>query len=663
MTAGKKFPWCHEKGYSFTVTGKSQTLIKTEELTLSVILRKFRTLIRILISPVRSLVSFLRALPRRGRKAFRIIHREGWRGLWYAFEERYRLTDRELYELWLRRNILTAKDRDMIRREIKLLSHKPIISILLPVYNTEEIWLKKCLDSVLNQLYPYWELCISDDASTVKYIRRILEEYQTMDGRIRVIFRDVNGHISAATNSALSLASGEYIALLDHDDELTPDALYEVASLINRKPETDVIYSDEDKIDANGKRHSPFFKPDWSPDTFLSLMYTCHLGIYRTSLVREMGGFREGFEGSQDYDLMLRLTEHTEKISHIPLVLYHWRSIPASSSASFNTKNYAQDAGLRAIREALHRRGEDAVVETIDGISGRYRVRYKLDSNPFISIIIPTRDLPDILENCLRSIFQKTVYDNFEVIIVDNDSQDPKTEEVFSHWHEIESKRFRVVPFHIPFNFPALINEGVSHSNADLILLLNNDIEVVSGEWLTEMAAQAIRPKVGAVGVKLLYPDNTIQHAGIVLGIGGIAGHSHKYFSNDQPGYFDRLLVTANCAAVTAACLMVKKSRFLEVGGFDEALSVAFNDVDFCIKLLNAGYYNLCLSHIKLYHHESQTRGPENTVEKQIRFRGEIELMESRWGDLLKKDPFYSPHLTRNKEDSSISVATYQRFQ
>ena len=644
------------------MTGKSQILIKTEELTLSVILRKFRTLIRILISSVRSLVSFLRALPRRGRKALRIMRQEGWRGLWYFIEERFGPTDRELYVLWQRRHRLTARDRERISKEIKMLSQWPIISILLPVYNTDEVWLRKCLDSVLAQLYPYWELCIADDASTMPHIRRILEEYRAMDGRIRVIFREVNGHISAASNSALSLATGEYAALLDHDDELTTDALYEVASLISRKPDTDVIYSDEDKIDAQGRRHSPFFKPDWSPDTFLSLMYTCHLGVYRTALVHRIGGFREGFEGSQDYDLVLRLTEQTEKIYHIPRILYHWRSIPESSATSFQSKDYAQNTGLRAIREALERRGERALVEPIAGLFGRYLVRYYLQENPFISIIIPTRDLPTILEKCLRSIFQKTVYDHFEVIIVDNDSRDPETEALFSYWRERESSRFRVVSLSIPFNFPALINEGVRHARGDLVLLLNNDIEVVSEEWLNEMTAQAMRLRVGAVGVKLLYPDNTVQHAGVVLGVGGIAGHSHKYFENDQPGYFDRLRITANCAAVTGACLMVKKAKFLEVGGFDEALPVAFNDVDFCIKLLKAGYYNLCLSHLILYHHESKTRGPEDTVEKQIRFRSEIELMEARWGDLLKKDPFYSPHLTLDREDSSISVAASQRF-
>jgi O-antigen biosynthesis protein len=644
------------------VTDQSQIVNKKEEITLSVILRKFRTLLRILFSPARRLVSFLRALPRRCRKAIRIIHREGWRGLWYAFEERFRLADRELYELWQRRNRLTARDRDRIRKEIERLPRQPLISILLPVYNTDEIWLRKCLDSVLGQLYPHWELCVADDASTATHIRRILEEYRAGEGRIRVIFREVNGHISAASNSALSLAGGEYVALLDHDDELTPDALFEMALLLNRQPEADMIYSDEDKIDAQGRRHSPFFKPDWSPDTFLSLMYTCHLGVYRTTLVRRVGGFREGFEGSQDYDLVLRLTEHAKKICHIPRVLYHWRSIPASSAASFQTKNYAQDAGLRAIREALERRGEEALVEPIAGLSGRYRVRYRLKDKPLISIIIPTRDLPAILATCLKSIFQKTAYDRFEVIIVDNDSRDSETQALFHCWREREPSRFRVIPLPIPFNFPALINEGVRHARGDLLLLLNNDIEVVSEEWLTEMAAQAMRPRVGAVGVKLLYPDDTVQHAGVVLGVGGIAGHSHKYFSNDRPGYFDRLRITANCAAVTGACLMVQKTRFLEVGGFDEALPVAFNDVDFCIKLLKAGYDNLCLSHLLLYHHESQTRGPEDTVEKQIRFRGEIALMEARWGELLKKDPFYSPHLTRDREDSSISVAASHRF-
>jgi len=638
-------------------------LHKTEEkLTLSVIQRKFRTLTRILIARLRRFASFLRALPRHARKVRQIIRREGWSGLWYTFEERFHLADRELYEIWQRRHRLTAEDRDRIRAQVEKMARPPLISVLLPVYNTDEAWLRKCLDSVLSQIYPHWELCIADDASTLPHVRSILEEYRNGDGRVRLVFRETNGHISAASNSALSLAAGDYVALLDHDDELTPDALYEIAALIGRHPETDMIYTDEDKIDTQGRRHSPFFKPDWSPDTFLSLMYTCHLGVYRTALVRKIGGFREGFEGSQDYDLVLRLTERTDRIRHIPRVLYHWRSIPASSASSFDSKGYAQDAGLRAVREALERRGEDAVAEPVEGLSGRYRARYRLPGRPLVSIVIPTRDLSALLETCLHSVFERTAYDRFEVIIVDNDSREPETRELFRRWQEREPARFRVVPMPIPFNFPALINEGVRKARGDLVLLLNNDIEVVSGDWLAEMAAQAMRPRVGAVGVKLLYPDDTVQHAGVVLGIGGVAGHSHKYLSNDRTGYFDRLRITANYAAVTGACLMVERTKFDDAGGFDEALPVAFNDVDFCIRLLKAGYYNLCLSHPVLYHHESKTRGPEDTVEKQIRFRGEIDLMEARWGELLKNDPFYSPHLTRYREDYSISLASYRRF-
>jgi len=289
-------------------------------------------------------------------------------------------------------------------------------------------------------------------------------------------------------------------------------------------------------------------------------------------------------------------------------------------------------------------------------------VRYRLRDRPLVSIVIPTRDLSELLEICLTSVFEKTSYDRFEVIIVDNDSREAETRGLFQRWQEREPGRFRVVPLPIPFNFPALINEGVRNARGEMVLLLNNDIEVVSGDWLAEMAAQAMRPRVGAVGAKLLYPDDTVQHAGVVLGIGGIAGHSHKYLSNDRPGYFDRLRITANYAAVTGACLMVEKAKFEAVGGFDEALPVAFNDVDFCIRLLKAGYYNLCLNHLTLYHHESKTRGPEDTVEKQIRFRGEIDRMEARWGELLKNDPFYSPHLTRYREDYSISLASYHRF-
>ena len=566
------------------------------------------------------------------------------------------------YRRWRRRHTPSAERLGEMKREAAGFAYRPLISVIVPVYNTDSAKLRQAVQSVEKQTYKDWELCIADDCSTKVETKAELESLATRGDNIKVKLLNKNVGIAVASNAALELATGEFVALLDHDDELSPDALFETAKLLNEQSDVDMIYTDEDKLDESGRHVEAFLKPDWSPELLLSNMYTCHLGIYRKSLVDEIGGFRPGFDGAQDYDLVLRLTELTERVSHIPKVLYHWRSIPASSAALFQVKDYAQDAALRAIREALQRRGEEALVEPIAGLSGRYRVRYRLRGRPKVSIIIPTRDLAALLETCLTSIFEKTLYNRFEVIIVDNDSREAETRDLFRRWREREPSRFRVAPLPIPFNFPALINEGVRAAAGDLVLLLNNDIEVVSGDWLSEMAAQAMRPRVGAVGVKLLYPDDSVQHAGVVLGVGGIAGHSHKYFTNDRPGYYDRLRITVNCAAVTGACLMVMKAKFLEAGGFDEALPVAFNDVDFCIRLLKAGYYNLCLSHVTLYHHESQTRGPEDTVDKQIRFRGEIELMKSRWGDFLENDPFYSPHLTRDREDSSISVASFHRF-
>jgi glycosyltransferase involved in cell wall biosynthesis len=494
-------------------------------MTLSVILRKFRTLIRILLTPLRRLFSFLSAMPRRGLKAMRIIRQEGFLGLWHSFEERFHLADSELYELWKRRHRLTAGDRDRISKEIERLHCRPLISILLPVYNTDEIWLRKCLDSVLDQLYSHWELCIADDASTKPHVRHVLEEYASRDPRIRVVFRKENGHISACSNSALSLATGEYIALLDHDDELSVDALYENAVLLNRYPDADMIYSDEDKIDTQGRRHSPFFKPDWSPDTFLSHMYTCHLGVYRTGLIRKVGGFRVGFEGSQDYDLVLRFTEHTTKIHHIPKVLYHWRTIKGSTALTHDSKSYAYVSGLNAIREALKRRGEGGFVEHVEGYPGQYLVHYPVRDNPKITILIPTRDNAVCLDRCLQSLFSKTTYRNFEVILIDNGSVQSETRDLFARWQKQESDQLRILHLDIPFNFSCLNNEGARHAEGDLIVLLNDDTEIITPAWLEEMAGQAERPSIGAVGAFLLFPDDKIQHAGLILGIVFVSGY------------------------------------------------------------------------------------------------------------------------------------------
>ena len=596
------------------------------------------------------------------KRAMGIIRQDGIRGLWCKAKNQIvpgNATASSLeYEQWLQFHTLSDLDIEWMKRHSKELAYKPIFSLIVPVYNVDECWLRKCLDSVLAQVYPYWELCVADDASTKAHVRRVLEEYSAKDERIKVIFREKNGHISAASNSALEIATGEFVALLDNDDELTVDALYENALLINEHLQADMIYSDEDKMSEDGRLHSPFFKPDWSPDTFLSQMYTCHLGVYRRTLIEEIGGFRVGFEGSQDYDLVLRLTERIKEIFHIPKVLYHWRTIAGSTAAIADSKGYASLAGEHAICEALERRGECGRVESIPNYPGHFRVHYPPKGNPLISIIIPTRDLAPVLSVCLNSIFDKSTYENFEVIIVDNGSKDQETFALFGHWQKAEPERFRVLKLDIPFNYSKLNNEAARTAKGELLLLLNNDVEVIAPNWLEEMAGQALRQSIGAVGAMLYYPDDTIQHAGVVLGVGGVANHSHLRFNRSSAGYFGRLLLPANYSAVTGACLMIQKIKYWLVGGLEERLSVAFNDVDFCLKLVEKGFYNVVLPQAQLYHHESKSRGTENTPDKQERFLREIKFMQERWGDVLKKDPFYNPNLTLDREDFSLGVPT-----
>ncbi|OQX20296.1 MAG: glycosyl transferase family 2 [Desulfobulbaceae bacterium A2] len=559
----------------------------------------------------------------------------------------------KLYNEWIRINERNFSDVEIgkILNEIQL---KPVISIIVPVYNASESLLSSCIDSVVHQSYPYWELCIADDASSEPHVRTVLEQYEKRDDRIKVVYRKVNGHISEASNSAIALASGEYIALLDNDDELSRDALLHNAILINHHPEADMIYSDEDKMMVNGKRCMPYFKPDWSPDTMLSQMYTCHLGVYRTRLVREIGGFRKGFEGSQDYDLVLRLTEKTSNVYHIPKILYHWKMHSSSTAMLASTKNYAFDAACTALNEALHRRGEGGRAEKIPGFFGRYKVRYPLASRPRISIILPTRDLAEVLATCIGSIFEKSTYENFEVLIADNGSVAEETFKLFAHWQKKEPERFRVISCDMPFNYSRINNACVQHASGELLLLLNNDTEVITPDWLEEMAGQAMRPTIGAVGARLLYPEQTIQHSGIIVGIIGVAGHGHKHFHKDNPGYHCHLAITANYAAVTGACLMVKKSLYDQLGGLDEHLGIAYNDVDFCLKLLELGLYNVVVADVSLYHHESKSRGYEETSEKMRRLGVESAYMKAKWDKYMRHDPFYSPNLTRVKEDYSV---------
>ncbi len=568
----------------------------------------------------------------------------------------YSLSEDNNYNIWLNKNFPRAADLAKMAEVSSILSYKPLISIIMPVFNTPESFLIQAIESVINQVYSHWELCIADDASTQPHIKLILNEYATKSPQIKVVFREKNGHISAASNSALELAKGEFIALLYHDDLLTPDALYEVVLLLNRNPQADMIYSDEDKIDENGKLREPFFKPDWCPDSFLSKMFTCHLGVYRRSIIQQINGFRIGYEGSQDYDLVLRFTEKTDKILHIPKILYHWRIHNESTSGNPNVKNYAYKAAEKALLEAINRRGEPGKVIPVDNFLGHYVIRYDITEYKLVSIIIPTRNLGKILNKCLESIFTKTIYPNYEVILIDNGSTETETLNIIDKWLKKEPNRFKCYPLDIPFNYPAINNYAVTKAKGDYLLFLNNDTEVITSDWINAMVEQVQRPSIGAVGALLLYPDNTIQHAGVVLGIGGLADHSHRHFSANNPGYFCYIQTVNNYSAVTGACLMCRREVFEKIGGFEKELAVAFNDVDLCLKIIEKGYKNIYLPHVKLYHYESKSRGDDHTLEKQKRALKEIHYMQSKWKNIIDNDPCYNPNLTRDYEDFSIKI-------
>jgi O-antigen biosynthesis protein len=555
------------------------------------------------------------------------------------------------YEIWMSQNTPTPADLRNLGDMVKILAHKPLISVVVPVYNPSLQFLQDAIESVVQQVYPYWELCIADDASPNPAIHSLLEEYAQKDKRIKIVLRSENGHISRASNSALEVATGEFIALLDHDDTLAPEALYEIALMLNKHPEADMIYSDEDKIDEENKRKDPFFKPDWCPDSFLSRMYTCHLSVYRHSIIKAIGGFRVGYEGSQDYDLVLRFTEKTEQIFHIPKILYHWRIHSSSVTSSTDVKPYAYEAAKKAITEALERRGEPGTVVDVPKYLGHYSIRFKIKKPDRVSIIIPTKDLGHVLNQCLESIFEKSTYPDFEVILVDNGSVESYTSTVISRWLNREPERFRCYSHAIPFNYSKLNNFGVTKATGKYLLFLNNDTEVVTSDWMEALVEQAQRPSIGAVGAMLLYPDDTIQHAGVVLGIGGGAAHSHKNFDRTSPGYYGALLGITNYSAVTAACLMCRKDVFAQINGFEEELTVAYNDVDLCIRIVQAGFRNVWTPHAVLYHYESKSRGYEDTPEKIVRFGKETHYLKTHWQHILDNDPCYSIHLSVSHED------------
>ncbi|SIO59021.1 Glycosyltransferase, GT2 family [Burkholderia sp. GAS332] len=591
------------------------------------------------------------------RKATELYSKEGLSGL------RSRLAGRagaasarqNDYDRWIQTyDLMGDQEREAIRERIAAMPSQPLISVIMPTYNPKAEWLKEAIESVRMQLYPHWELCIADDLSSDLTTRSILEEYRQKDSRIKVVFREQNGHISAASNSALGVSDGDWIALLDHDDLLPEHALYCVAKAIIANPEASLFYSDEDKIDASGRRYDPYFKCDWNLDLFYSQNMFCHLGVFKRELVEAIGGFRVGLEGSQDYDLVLRCVERagSKAVRHIPHVLYHWRAHSESTAKNVAVKPYAAVAGERALNEHFTRQD---VVCRVEWVGNGYRAFYGLPATlPLVSLIIPTRNGLDLIRRCIESIVDRTTYPNYEILIVDNGSDDP---EVLQYFTSLSTDaRIRVCRDDRPFNYSALNNQAALQAKGELLGLVNNDIEVISPDWLSEMVRLALQPSVGAVGARLLYPDDRLQHGGIVLGIGGVAGHANKYVRPPYANYFERTALISAFSAVTAACLIVRRSVFQEVKGLNEKdLTVAFNDVDFCLRVAEAGYRNVCTPYAELYHYESATRGYEDDPLKRARFLSEMDYMRKRWGQLLAKDPCYSPNLSLEYEDFSLA--------
>ena len=521
----------------------------------------------------------------------------------------------------------------------KKFNYEPLYSFIIPTYNVSKKLLSECLDSILNQSYQKFEICIADDHSTLEETIETLKEYEKKDKRIKVTYRKENGMISIASNTAIKMAKGEYIVLVDNDDTIEKNSLYYITEVLNKDKEIDFIYSDEDKIDFKGKYMEPHFKPDYSPDTLMGVNYICHLSCIRKKIIDEIGGFRKEYDGSQDYDLFLRVTEKTNKIYHIEKVLYHWRQTPTSTAGFLDNKNYAKEAGKRALEDALKRRKIKGEILYNDRVS-TYLTKY-YHNNPLVSIIIPIKDQPKVTKRCLDSIYNKMKYKNFEIILIDNGSKEQETLDLLKEY-STKYKNFKVKRIECAFNYSYLNNEAVKITKGEYLLFLNNDTEVIQEDFLDNMVGYASQEHIGCVGIKLLYPDKLVQHAGVVLGFGGVAGHifvANNYYDN---GLFGRLVMPYNYTAVTAACLLIKKEKFLQVKGFDEKLTVALNDVDLNLKILKKGYYNVCLSNVEMLHYESKSRGYEASREKHERFLKEQEYMKEKWGKLLERDKYFS---------------------
>jgi GT2 family glycosyltransferase len=650
--------------------------------------KRARDVVFVRLIAARELLSRWRGRPptvadagRAAGNAVRILRESGPRGLIRAFNagthrlakessagplltQIHNVVDGFSYRRWARRfDRLSANDLREIRQATERLAFRPLLSVLMPVYNTDERWLRAAIDSVRNQLYDNWELCIADDASTDPKVAEVLRECQAQDPRIKVEFRPVNGHISAASNSALQLATGQFIALVDHDDVLPSHALLAVVHELNRHPDADIVYSDEDRLDESDRRYDPYFKPDWSPELFRGQNFISHLGVYRTSVVRRVGGFREGLEGSQDYDLAWRVVEQSDpqRIRHIPHVLYHWRAIRGSAARGTREKVYAHDAARRAVADHLARAGVRARCEPADNAVYHQRVRYALtEPRPHVTIIVPTRDRVDLLARCISSVLSRSTYQNYDIVIVDNGSTEQATREYFEQLRP--EPRVSILRIDGAFNFSRLNNRAAAAGRGQILCFLNNDTEVISPGWLEEMASLAMRDGVGAVGAMLYYPDGRMQHAGVVLGMGGIASHAHKGLARGSPGDHGRAALTQAMSAVTAACMVVRKAVFDQVGGFDESLAVAYNDVDLCLRIRACGLRNVWTPFAELYHFESESRG-DDVVSGRAGFLVESAIIRDRWGDLLDADPYFNPNLSLKRTDFGLAYPPRHRHK
>jgi glycosyltransferase involved in cell wall biosynthesis len=566
------------------------------------------------------------------------------------------LNHRHAYQKWIEQfDGLSLDERLGIKGIVENDLSLPTISILMPVYKTDPVLLGQAIKSVVNQLYKNWELIIVDDGSNSPELDSMLINFSHNDLRIKHIKREHNGHISVASNDALNCATGDYIALMDHDDLLHEAALFFVGMRVLEEPNLRLIYTDEDKVDMDGNRYDPYFKCEFNLELFLAQNMISHFAVYHREEVLRLKGFRLGFEGAQDYDLALRMIGvlNQNQIAHIPRVLYHWRASKGSTALNPDGKSYAVKARINAVSDFLKSKGIQARVELSDDITLFNRVRYQLpDKLPLVSIIIPTRDRVDVLKKCVDSVLRKSTYKNIEILIVDNGSIEDETLQYLS---ALKEWGINVIRDDLEFNFSRLNNIGANSAKGEYLCLMNNDIEIITPDWLEEMMSFACQPNVGCVGARLWYPDGRLQHGGVILGIGGVAGHSHKYLARDDIGYFGRAVIHQCVSAVTAACLVISKKTYQEVGGLDESLAVAFNDVDFCLKVGKNNYRNIYTPYAEMIHHESISRGAEDSPEKQVRFMQEINLMKDRWANKLQNDFAYSPNLTNEHEDFSFA--------